>query len=258
MGESHKIQFISNFYDSFKERDLDVETVRRVDLLVTLSLLGSTFLISFGVLAAFQNHLILATIDFTGTVILLVNLFFLRQYKGYDSAVLVGLFTISLLFASLYVNGGVDRTSFVWYYSYPTIAVFLLGSRQGGFAILIMVFPILVCSIFGGTIPAIENYTPSFEARFLGAYGIVGYLAFIFSKADEKNRRDLIRFNRSLERTVNERTLELAHKNERLKVEVAERTRAEEKIALALKEKDVLLQEVHHRTKTTWQLSYPS
>lgn len=220
-------------YEKFFHPDTSLEDKRRATLHIILSLIGIVFLFLFSILAIIQKNIPLATADIIAAMILIGNLFDLYRRKQIRFTILFGVSIISLLYIFLYVSGGIGQSAFVWYFTYPLIACYLLGSFHGIIVTLLMIIPVIVVAFIGSDFAFVADYTPTFEFRFTGAYLVVGFLACAVERHGENNRRELKEINESLENIINARTAELTRSNEQLKKEIDDRIAAENTVRLS-------------------------
>ena len=220
-------------YEKFFFPDTSLEDKRRVALHITLSLIGIVFLFIYSTIAIIQNDFALGSMDIIAAVVLIGNLFDLYKRKKIRFTILFGLSIISLLYIFLYVTGGIDQSAFVWYFTYPLIACYLLGSLYGVIATLLMLIPVIVVAFIGSEVSFVADYDLNLEFRFTGAYLVVGFLAYVFERHGEKNRKELKDINESLENIIDARTAELTRSNEHLKKEIVDRIAAEDAVRLS-------------------------
>jgi PAS domain S-box-containing protein len=98
-------------------------------------------------------------------------------------------------------------------------------------------------------------YNVSVSPLFNGNGALVGSVHVARDITDQKNtQKSLERIHKELEMMVRDRTEDLMNANVRLEEEVRQRQSAEKRIMASLKEKEILLQEIHHRVKNNLQI----
>ncbi|MFC1579808.1 ATP-binding protein [Thermodesulfobacteriota bacterium] len=217
---------LKTFLYRFSSETATREDKRRVALLVGLSAIGIFFLLLFGTIALLQRNIPLFTFDFTTAFILLLNLLDVRIRNRINFNISVGIAFVSALYVFLYITGGTYENAFVWYFTYPLIASYLLGSLKGGVATILMGIPIVGMVVIDPNNPFFAQYDINFEIRFLGSYVVVGFFSYLFERTREESRQELASINQGLEQIVKDRTSELMAANAHLLREIEERKNA--------------------------------
>lgn len=208
---------LANFMliDSTSKTDLEIK--RRLIFLAFLSLTGSFTLFFFGTLSCIQNDFVLGVFDLTMGVFFLVNLFDARRRSNSSYNMTLALSVFSVFYIYLYTSGGFNQTAFVWYYTYPLVACFLLGSKRGIIASAILVIPVLLMLFTRPSHPFFAVYQLDFEIRFLFSYSMVALFSFFIESGSENNIKEIYAINANLEHLVAERTKELSAESDKHK-----------------------------------------
>ncbi len=216
-----------------------------INVIISVGVLN---LVPLGIVAYFKNNLTLCTLDLVVSIVLIGCLIYSRKTGHYTISIYLGISAAGVLFVWLFITGGVNHTGHLWYYTFPLLSLFLLGSKRGALASLILFMAALMILIADFRSPYIADYTFDFKIRFISSFLVVFAYAYLFENLREKDRNALDRKNTELnqnlielekikealqknqdelEKRVEQRTIELKQTNESLLKEIDERLEAQ-------------------------------
>jgi PAS domain S-box-containing protein len=222
--------------------DLSPDISRKIVVFNAFALIGILNLILLGTLAYLQRNFWLAGLDYCAAVVLAFLVIYLRSTKDYKKAFYGSVIVVGILYYYLLFTGGVNNTAHVWYFTYPLIASFILGSRPGLAATLIMLVPAVAFFMWDNPTSPFTTYSRDFKLRFIPSFLVITAFAYFFERTREKatmrlestvatlkeTEEKLRRAGEELEQRVEERTAQLYRANLQLAAEMEERKRSEE------------------------------
>jgi len=222
------LRYLADGPNSFQNYPLDVEQTRHLFLLFFISIIGILVLIPFGILVLVQKNIATGVSDLVLATILIGNVLHAQRYKRYTFNIYLGISLVAMLIVYLFLTGEVNRSAFVWYYTFPLIASFILGSKRGAIATVLMLLPAIGLFLVKNPPSFLINYDFDFKIRFIFSFFVVFAFSYLFEYSREKNRKELERAHNDLEKRVEERTSALQEAIQSLQKEISERRRAEE------------------------------
>jgi len=204
-----------------------IETMRKVMLLSIISITGIIFLVPLGIVAFIQGNFPLGFIDHFAALILIFNLLYLRRSENYQFACFFGIAIAGILYFYLLVTGGVNNTAHVWYYTFPLFSSFLLGSKKGAVATILLLFLAIIFFAVDFDSPYLTHYSKDFIIRFIPSFIVVFIYSYAFEYFREQAEEELTSKNDELNRTINElkeTDAQLRKAQEGLEKRVQERT----------------------------------
>ena len=206
-------QQIKNFFISGLDDYTDIEIKRKVILLNVISIIGIINLVPLGISAIIREKLTLGTFDLIVASVLIVLLVFLRK-SGYHF--LISFFGVALagaLFVYLFATGGINNTGHLWCYSFPLFATFLLGSKKGAIATLILLVLAILIFLIEDQSFITATFSRDLKIRFICSFILVFAFSVVFENVREKTQKQLAVKNIVLKETI----LELKKTEEALK-----------------------------------------
>ena len=202
--EGRLVSTIENIITGGMGEKHDIETMRKVMLAYTIGIAGVALLIPLGMVAFIEGNFPLGFFDYFTALVLIFNLLYLRRGGDYQFACFFCVATGGILFFFLLATGGVNNTAYVWYYTFPLFASFLLGSKKGAVATLLLLFFAIIFFVVDFDSPYLTHYSNDFIIRFIPSFVTVFIFSYAFEYFREKAQKELTSKNDELNRTIEE------------------------------------------------------
>lgn len=180
-------------------------------VLVALVCIGITFLLMMAVLAYNQKHMLVATVNLTFATGLFGLLYLIYKFHHIQLYSEIGIFLMGCHFIFLFINGNVEGTAFVWIYTYPLAAIFLLGLKKGSLYSASLILLIMTSYFLSAYIPHHYVYNINLILRMIPSYFVVLFFSMGWEKTRRISEKNLIKARKIAEETNNAKTEFISH-----------------------------------------------
>lgn len=206
-----------------KESGLVSEDTRRDTLVMFITIMACLVLLGVAAASAFKGESLTALIDFSAGLFLCVVLLVYRFTTHKRACRYVGVLMMFTLYLYLFLTGAAGGYTYMWHYTFPFFAIFLLGANHGALATLCLFSVVFSCVVYDALTPGSGHYTSQFALRFLPSVSVALVFAYLFERERERFRRQTMAAYLEQERIIEERTIQLVER-------VAERDRMAEEL----------------------------
>jgi len=165
--------------------DTDLEILRKVVVINFTVLFGGTMMLFFGTLNLLRESESLAIADFITVTVMALHLIALRMSFELSSVARSAVRILGFFLLLIVAVGESYQITFSWAFTFPVIAIFLLGHRRGLPLVVGFLAALILYFAVDSHIPWVTHYHLSLEVRVVSAYA----LTTIFVVIMEENRR---------------------------------------------------------------------
>jgi len=150
--------------------DYDLDILRKHILLNLIIILGAFFLGLLSIICIVQDDYILGIADCTILLFLAWLLYTLRTRNNHHFVMLMGTVVTGIFYLFLIAYGGVEKTAYLWAFSYPLITLFLTGKRYGTLLSGLLLLFSCIVFILAAKFSFLQQYEINLIIRFLSVY----------------------------------------------------------------------------------------
>ncbi|AEJ20637.1 ATP-binding protein [Gracilinema caldarium] len=192
--------FILNIFTSgkhFKTDNEELDLFVRYVLLNAMIFLGGSLLILFGVQSLHAGALLQGIFDLSMAAITIFGFILLRTNVNFSASSFLTVVSFFFLCTFLIQSGGIQGSGVLWAYSFPLLAIFLLGIRIG--TVLAILLGMFLCAIF--FIPGISQFTyeRAFAFRGIGVYILVTTCTIVYEITKINKDKRLLRLTQTIQ-----------------------------------------------------------
>lgn len=189
--------------------NLSSEDNRRSILVLVVGSLAVVVLLAVAVSSLVQGESTVAVIDSSAALFLTIVLLFFRFSPYEKECCYVGVVMMYCLYAYLFFSGAAEGMTYMWHYTFPFFATFLLGARHGAIATLILFIPAFIYVASDALTPGQGYYNSAFAIRFIPSVTVALIFSYLFERERERFRQQTIEAYGEQERIIEERTTQL-------------------------------------------------
>jgi hypothetical protein len=197
--------FKSFIFSGLDKNDTDIETLRRVGMLNALIVISLLILFPLSIIALKQQLYQLLFVEALVCVSLVGMIVLMRQTRNYIRVAIPTVVIAGVFYAYLVTTGGKANTGFIWMFSYPSIATFLLGKRKGMFfTCLLFIYSLIIMFNEQSFIASSANYTFSLSLRITFSYLLICLFAWAVEATRESAQLEYSEINEEIKNSCKE------------------------------------------------------
>ncbi|MES9960799.1 MAG: diguanylate cyclase [Sedimenticola sp.] len=161
---------------------------------------GSTFALLFAITSLFSGSYYHAVVLLLLAALVIVNLGYLKRSINPVPPIRILALAMAILFLYLMYTGGIHGSGILWFYVFPPLGYFLLGTREGTIAMALVALSSLIIILVLGMPAYLDVYSTSFLQRLVASLAAVSLLSFFYERSRETRYNEIVRLSKALER----------------------------------------------------------
>ena len=191
------------------DANLKSEDSRRNALILAVGSVAVVVLLAVAASSLVKGEAGVAAIDCIAAFFLTILLLLYRFSRYEKECCYVSVAMMYCLYAYLFFSGAAEGMTYMWHYTFPFFATFLLGASHGAIATLILFIPTFIYVAGDALSPGQGYYNSAFAIRFIPSVSVTLIFSYLFERERDRFKQQTLAAYREQERIIEERTIQL-------------------------------------------------